>query len=188
MALDNPNLFLALTEGSAPFTVPDQGAASIVDAAGPQTINVASGGSMALSGQSGTNNINIEADAASFEVAINADLDVVLTGPNDEEIVLGAPSEPQALVFGDGATTLQLNAQDQIVIGDQVVGADQTAATAIDTDQAIADPSTTSAPAFDGTQASAAQTAAPDPTTDPTVGVTGVAAASTAPGPGADIA
>ena len=149
MALNSPNTFVTVTEDTPPFPLNDGFRARILDAPGDQIFNVARGGSFELSGQSGSNTVNIEADASDFSVSLDG-FDVVLAGPNGESITMPLPSSNQNVVFGDGATTLRVDLTANEGLGGVFLGGQEVTAgdTAVNVGTAITDASKTSGLVF----------------------------------------
>lgn len=116
---DTPNFFGILMESTPPQVITSGTYASIIDAAGSQSLHLDEGASLNFAASSGSNVITMQ--AASNEIQISHDVATfLLEGPNGEKISLTARNTPQTFVFLDGAAEMVIDG-DSITIGDQVV-------------------------------------------------------------------
>lgn len=115
------NFYGILTETTPALTLGDGFEAEFIDAAGAQTINVADGASLNLSGANGENIINLEGDAADYTVSGDGFGNMTFTNTvTGGVITMAATASPQTLVFGDGSADLGISGSD-VVLGDQII-------------------------------------------------------------------
>lgn len=115
-----PNLYGSLTS-DVPATMVATGVkARLTDATGAQTLNLAAGGALNLTGATGNNRINIDGEAGAFS-ASRSGAQVTLTGSDGTELVVTARDTAQTLAFADGAADLRV-ADGTVRLGGQTIG------------------------------------------------------------------
>ncbi|NBC32171.1 MAG: tandem-95 repeat protein, partial [Alphaproteobacteria bacterium] len=114
-----PNLFGIVVEASPAQLLRAGTQAKLVDAPGPNAFHIAEGAGLTLSGSDGANVFRFQQVSTEFTAALDGGT-LVLTAADGAVTRLPADSDPQTLVFADGAAALTISG-DQLLLGETPV-------------------------------------------------------------------